>query len=286
MNRSAKRLFFITVSIIMLFGVLAINTAAEDKSVMSITLRIEGIDENIYYNTLDIPYTDNLTLQTALAYIDEQEDSFEITGVDTAYITDINDQSASRFGGWDGWMYKVNGLEPAVGIDGFNLKDGDRVLLYYGDPYGVGMQFPEADTSRIADGIIRFTSRDTTFNDDYSAIVSENPVANAEVHWGFGSEKAIYTTDDNGEIRISRDQLTPGVHKVQISKKSDKGLPLVLRFASDYTVVIDDKAISETNGSTDTPHTGDGGEITALLVLAAALMIIISAAFYKRNKSI
>ena len=41
---------------------------------MSVTVRIEGINKNLYYDTVEVPYTgDNLTVQNALMYVDEKE---------------------------------------------------------------------------------------------------------------------------------------------------------------------------------------------------------------------
>ncbi len=36
-------------------------------------------------------------------------------------------------GGSSGWVFKVNGVSPAVGADAVTLKDGDRVLWYWAD---------------------------------------------------------------------------------------------------------------------------------------------------------
>jgi LPXTG-motif cell wall-anchored protein len=53
------------------------------------------------------------------------------------YIDTINDVKAGSFGGWDGWMYAVNRggkyLDIHSGLDEMTLKNGDRLLLYYGD---------------------------------------------------------------------------------------------------------------------------------------------------------
>ena len=236
--RKSASLMMATVLIATLFLTAQAAVFAAASGQMSVNVRIEGINTCLYYKTVKIPYTDTLTLKDALTYVDNQESGLTISGMDGGYITSINGESAGKFGGWDGWLFMVNGIEPAVGIDAYTLKDGDKVVLYYGDPYGVGMQFPEADISKISDGIIKFTSADTTYDADYNPTVTVNPVKGATVTWYDGNTSYTYTTDNNGEIKIQNDQLTAGSHKIQIDKKDASGLPLVLRFANDFTVEI------------------------------------------------
>lgn len=222
---------------------------AADKT-MSVTIRIEGTEKNLFYETQDIPYTDTLTLQKALSYIDTQEKDLTITGVDAAYITDINGDTAGKFGGWDGWLYTVNGEAASVGIDSLKLNDGDNIVLYYGDPFGVGMQYPVADTSDIKEGKIRFTSSDTTYDADYKATVAVNPVVGATVTWSNGVKSTDYITDKEGVIILDKADLTSGAHAVQISKIGDAGIPLVLRYAPDYTIFINEDSTTAQNTTT------------------------------------
>jgi len=210
---------------------------------MSVTLRVEGISDNFYYDTLDIPYTDTLTVQDALLYIDEIDDNITFTGVDSAYITAVNNETASTFGGWDSWLYRVNNIAPAVGINQYALNSGDAVLVYYSDEYGTGMQFPEADSSNLSNGVLKFTSSDTTYDEQWNPTIVNNPITGATVTWYHNRGAKFYTTDTNGEIRIDSTYLTPGIHRIQIEKYADtevngQYLPLVLRLAPDYTVTV------------------------------------------------
>ncbi len=252
MKRITRKLAYLLFTVIYLVTVSGASAAFAAEDTMSVTLRIEGVEKNLFYDTVEVPYTDTLTLQQALTYIDTQEDSITITGIDTDYITDINGETAGSFGGWDGWLYKVNGQDAVVGISGQELADGDSVLLYYGDPFGVGMQFPAADTSDLANGVITFTSTDTTYDASYNPIVTVNPVKGATVTWSNGDTVTDYVTDENGAITIDADQLTEGSHAVQIAKTGDTNLPLVLRFAPDYTITVEEIADST---ATDTSAT-------------------------------
>ncbi|MDD3172963.1 MAG: DUF4430 domain-containing protein [Herbinix sp.] len=300
MKKITQKLAFLIFSATLLIAVSSISTAfAADKS-MSITLRIEGIEDNLLNVTEDVPYTDSLTLKDALSYIDAQEDSIAITGVDVAYITDINGETAGKFGGWDGWLYKVNGVDASVGIDSLQLSDGDSVVLFYGDPFGVGMQFPVADTTDINDGVIRFTSSDTTYDADYNAITKVNPVVGATVTWSNGEVSTDYVTDDNGVIKIETEQLTSGSHILQIAKVGDAGIPLVLRFAPDFSVSVDaaleasltDNAGKSTDNNestaTDTvneiPKTGEKIAPTVIF-LVMAVVSLTGVIFFRRKEA-
>jgi LPXTG-motif cell wall-anchored protein len=253
MKKTTKKLALLLFTVMFLLAGSAVTTAFAADKTISITLRIEGIEQNLFYGTVEVPYSDSLTLQQALTYIDTQEDSIAITGLDTDYITDINGEASGTFGGWDGWLYKVNGLEPTVAISGMELVEGDSILLYYGDPYGVGMQFPKVDTSKLSEGVITFTSSDTTYDANYNPVVKVNPVKGATVTWSNGDTATEYVTNEKGSITIDTDQLTKGSHTVQITKTGKSKQPLVLRFAPDYMVTVDSIADNTTTDKvTDT----------------------------------
>lgn len=270
MKKVTKKLACLLFVFAVLFTVAAVAASAE--STMKVTLRVEGIQSCLFYKTEEVPYTDSLTLQSALQSIDQKEDSLTMTGVDAGYISDIDGETAAKFGGWDGWMYRVNGADAGVGISDYSLKDGDSVVFYYGDPYGVGMQFPTADTSKLADGILKFTSADTTYDADGKATVAVNPVSGATVTWGYGSASAAYTTDANGEIQIDASQLSAGAHGVQIAKTSDNGIPLVLRFAPDYTIAVSESATTSavTTESSAVPETSVSSASTTAVTQAVS----------------
>ena len=300
MKRLTKKIMVIWMSLLMISAMLPANAFAAEKT-MDLTLRIEGIEENIFYDEVEVPYTDTLTLQAALAYIDLNDESIRITGVDTAYITDINGETAGQFGGWDGWLYLVNGAEASVGIDGLQLSDGDSIVLYYGDPFGAGMQYPAADTSDIREGIIRFTSADTTYDADFNATVTVNPVVDATVILSNGNETTNYVTNERGEISMDKAQLVSGAYTLQISKISDAGIPLVLRYAPDYTIKVDvadtdtDSKVTDSDvvaidgttakeNRTGSPKTGDNSNMLMVLFGIGAAGSLLGVIYYRRKE--
>ncbi len=261
--------------------------AAAAPSSVTVDLRIEGISGNIYDGTVQVPYEDGLSAADVLAYADEQSAGLAITGIGTGFISDINGDSSGTFGGWDGWLFKVNGADPAVGIADCSISEGDHLLVYYGDPFGAGMQFPEADLSGLDDGVILFTSRDTTYDAQYNPTVTVNPVAGATVTWRTGDRTSTYTTDPAGRIVLTADDLTPGLHGMQIAKTGDiasggRYLPLVLRFAPNDAVEVaahgtpapESTAGTDANPATDGPSGAAlpaAGIVIAAMAFAAAL---------------
>lgn len=308
----AKKILCSALAGVIAAGAFSISAFADNEKQMSVTVRIEGISKNLYYNTVDIPYTgENLTVQNALMYVDQQSDDITITGVENGWITAVNDEKQASFGGWDGWLYTVNGVSPTDTVNDHMLSDGDSVVLYYGDPYGVGMQYPEIDTSKITDGILTFTSKDTSYDADYNPTVVTNPVKDAKVELGTEDGSVSYTTDENGSINIDDKYLTEGNHSISINKVSENGLPLVLRFAPDRTVAFPSKPQEPSSESSESsnesskpesisqestkpsesstvyqngkvPSTGDSSALTVVILTASAAFAVILTA-RKRN---
>lgn len=202
--------------------------------VYNLDVRIEGIDECLYCESVEIWTDETFTVADALSYVDSNEDAITITGIADGYITDVNGDAAGAFGGWDGWLYNVNGAEVSVGITDYQLSDGDSILLYFGDPYGVGMQFPAASFDSES-GELTFTSTDVSYDADWNPVYTENPVVGMTVMW----DGAEYITDENGVAAIDDKYLAPGTHDVSWEKVNEAGIPLVLRSEPGYTVEAD-----------------------------------------------
>lgn len=267
-----KKITALVVSIMLTIGMLSIVVSADDAT-KNVTLRIEGANDNIYYGTEAIVAD---TVADALVAFDELSDEFSLDIVEGqygAYINGVNDEAAAAFGGWDGWLFMVNGVESPVGIDATEIKDNDVVVLYYADPYGVGFQKPELDTDKlVSDGIIKFVSNDVSYDDAGEPHNETNPVVGAKVRIS-GLETQEYTTDENGEIVVDFKSLAGGEYGIAIEKYSDAGIPLVLRFAPDTKLVVPED-----------PNAGEAA-LNASVVLA---MLFAAAAFvtiYTRKES-
>lgn len=239
-NKSKKAIIsFIEASILAVSMPMAVfATASPSNETLEINIRIEGIKENICCDTFNVPVTDDvLTAADALSFADASDDSFEITGIDSGYITCINNDVAGSFKGYDGWLYTVNGVEAPVSISEYTLNDGDNILLYYGDPYGVGMQFPKMNYNNES-GTLTFKSIDTVYDADWNASTVENPVEGLTVTWNNDSD-LCFVTDKNGEIKLPNELLTPGTYYISYEKKAENGIPLVLRSEPELSITAD-----------------------------------------------
>ena len=203
--------------------------AAETKDI-TVSLRIEGVNSCVLYDNYEIPQ--GSTAADLIQYADKLSDDVTVTGAENNYITDVNGETAGKFGGWDGWQYIVNSVSPNVGVGDYTLSDNDTVVLYYGD---FPCLLPQIDTSALnSDGKISFNAESTTYDSDWNPTVSTVAIADMTVTF----DGHTYTTDKNGTISLSKADFTSGEHSVQVEKKNSNGAPAVLRYADDFTVNI------------------------------------------------
>ena len=229
--------------------------AFADTSV-DITLRIEGIDSNIYYEKLTVTDTDSsVTAADALVFADKNSDKIEIKGAESGYITEINSTAAGKFGGYDGWYYSVNDKAPDVGVTDYELKSGDELTVYYG---GFPCQIPFVETDKLeSDAVIVFKSNDMIYDENFNATPVVNPVKDADVTVN-GNK---YKTNENGEVKLDKSKLD-GDLSVQIAAADESGAPRVLRFAPDFTIAyekasVDTDTASDTDTQTDSDTSSD-----------------------------
>lgn len=245
--------------------------AADEKTV---SLRIEGKSETYFYGDVT---TNASTVAELMNEVDAANDNLTISNPSGIYIESINGDKAGSIEPikYDGWMDLVNGAAPSVGIGQQQIKDGDVIVFYYSDEYGShGFAKPVADLSKLGDREITFTS------EDYSHITV--PVEGAKVTWD-GKE---YVTDADGKIVIDKADFTVGDHSVGISKVAEDGVPLVLRFASDYKITVTADMVKaeapavtepETKPAEDVPS-GDTGYVyfVVVAIIAAAGIAAVS----------
>ena len=124
-----------TITFITLFALLltAVVFSTNAVAVSKVNIRIEGITKTLYQDTISMEITDTTSVADVLSLADKNSDSLTIVGIENGYITEVNGETSGKFGGWDGWMYAVNDSVPEVGISSCPVKDGDSIVLYYGD---------------------------------------------------------------------------------------------------------------------------------------------------------
>lgn len=270
-----KKITAFIVTLMLTVSIMAAFVSADDASI-KVKFRIEGVSGNIYYDTFE---TTSTTLTDVLKELDAASDDITMTITESQYgnyLSSLNGIDEGSHGNMSGWMLMVNKADPDVGMDGITLKDGDSVVLYFADPYGAGFQKPEADVSKIADGIIKFTSDDTVYDAEWNASVVTNPVAGMTVRWYTDDKNYTeYTTGDDGVITIARKELTAGKHKLAVEKTAENGAPLVLALEPDYTVTVEaaDNIDDGTNDGKpdDIDNKGDVGAADSSMLMIYAL---------------
>jgi len=234
-------------------------TFADDTEVTA-HVRIEGIDKMLYDSDVKVTVKDGekATAKAILMEADAQSEELTIVGADANYITEVNGVKAATYGGWDGWMYQVNGVSAPVGIDAYEIAAGDSIVLYYSDEFGVGMDYPVMNTDKIADKKLSFTSTKTTYDAEGKASTSEVKVTDMDVT--IAGE--TFKTDANGEITLSDAVMAKLPAEISIAKYAENGCPLVLRYAPGTKV------------EAPAVKTGDNTQVAWLFVLAAGAATI------------
>lgn len=197
------------------------------------TVRIESFDKNVLYknvsagNAIVFDYEGTAYKQgkvSSYSFVMEALNSMGIkSNVSYSYgapfITSINDIAGGKFGGWDGWMYFVNGIDPGVGMTDAVIKDGDEILVYYGD-WGIKpLQITLPETSQAGQSI-------------EVAVKAEDKAVEGAAVWVKGKK---YTTDANGSVIITLDEA--GSFEIYAEKLDENGKPLFVRSVKRIIVV-------------------------------------------------
>lgn len=110
---------------------------AEAKPPVSVNVKVDGISDQIYakqavsVSQINKPATALDALKNALDQADPAIAYNIVNSSFGAYVQGIAGQEAGTLGGWDGWMYEVNGIAPEVGASAYLLKPNDEVRFYY-----------------------------------------------------------------------------------------------------------------------------------------------------------
>jgi len=270
MERKAARLLCLFVALILVAVFVPVLASAEDSE-QTFKVHVRGINSTFYYGDVTMTESGDVTAQDLFMFMNESVEGLTITGADTGYITKVNsDGSALTTTGWDGWMFRVNGVSPSVGIGDCYIESGAEVVLYYSDEFVTGMQYPKMDVSQLkADYTLIFTSQDTVYDENWQPMVVTNPVVGMTVTVGTFE----YVTDDEGKIQLSKEQIAKDAATVvSVSVKKDtKGIPTVLRLDPETTIFV---PLYTTN-----PATGDHtfmwiSALTVLAVLGVGAVLI------------
>lgn len=220
----------------LLFG-MDIYASDSDKH---ISIRVEGINNNIATTEKDYT-TQKLTVYDALYELLENDNIPIIVqdGQYGKYISSINNETAGQFGGYDGWIYAVNGIEGAVSMDSCNINNGDSILVYYG---GYSPQTYIPNVSVASDEI----AAGSTFTVDVAATYFDWNTNNNVIVNVTGAAITLldktYTTDVFGQAVITAPD-TAGEYTLEISQNRVNNYPLLVRTTKAIKVVAAKKAL-------------------------------------------
>ena len=258
-----KKIMAILLSALLIVSVFTIAVSAQSNTV---SVRIEGVNENFYYG--DVPLGEDDTVMSILNRIDADNESITVVSEKSSYdgsdyVTAINGEKAATFGGYDGWQYAVNNVYAEVGMGSYKPSAGDKIVILYGD-YPCAL--PVADFSKANEGVISFASENTNWvpdeNGNYNPVTTVDPVSDADVF--LNGEK--FTTDKDGKISFNASEFK-GFVNVQISRYSKSGAPSVCRYAPDYGfemkgATTDESTPEETTAPVTVPETTQATEPT------------------------
>ncbi len=206
---------------------IAPNPNATPKTV---TLQVEGVEGNVYYG--EVAWSEGATalsvLETALS-----EAKVEYVVKDSQYggkfVDAIGQDVSAKFGGYDGWMYYVDGQSPMFSIDAYALQGGQQVLVAYGD---MNMVLPIVTAQKDHKGQVTVkVEADVTYYDaNWNASVVREPMAAAKVT----VDGVDYTADDKGQVVLSAEAAAKEAVSVQVEKIAEGGAPMLARLAPDY----------------------------------------------------
>lgn len=258
-----KKILALGLAVLLIVSVLAVSVSAEEGEENDHTyyVRIEGVSANLYNGMFTVnTEAEKVTAKDLFVAMDSQVEELTFTGLNDGYISSVNGETAGTQTdkGWDGWMFRVNGEAPDVGIADFALEDYDEVVLYYSDEFNTGMQFPQIDGSMLTFGVLHFYSLDTEYDEQSNPVVKNNPVQDMTVI----VDGVEYKTSEAGNITLNAAQRTTGSHTIQVSRKADNGLETVLRFAPDTEFFVEDN-----------PHTGDSVAVYVVLGVLSLLTL-------------
>ena len=107
-------------------------TTSDDATV--VTISILGLEGQVVLSPTEVETVSGENILTVLkkaaddANIDVQTAQFAGVG---EYVTGIGSLSAGEYGEMSGWIYKVDGESPNVGMSGYKLVGGENIEVEY-----------------------------------------------------------------------------------------------------------------------------------------------------------
>jgi hypothetical protein len=110
---------------------------ANETDAINVQLSIQGIENTILEKKM-IQINRDENQPTALDVLEKglqaEDISYELIDYGPSFgimVVSIGEDAAGIFGGYDGWMYRVNDVSPEVAASAYTVKDDDDVYFYY-----------------------------------------------------------------------------------------------------------------------------------------------------------
>lgn len=251
-------------------SLIALGDVVEDNSVFhrlsipkqppvekKVGIRVEGSSNSIVNK--EITVTSAVYAADALKQVlDSENISYDIQdGTWGQYINSIDGETAGKFGGYDGWLYLVNGDMASVGVGEYKIEDGDELVFYYG-MYPPDTLIPQViiqpENPKVGDSLtITVTS---SYYDWNTGNTVELKVQNADIN--FNSK--TYTTDVNGQAIVSSPD-DKGTYTLKVSKDNEGSYPGIVRIPGISVIykANDNSGEGSGSGGSGSGGTGSGG---------------------------
>ncbi len=210
---------------------IAPNPNAAPKTV---SVQVEGIAGNVYSGK--VAWTEGATalsvVETALADT-KVEYVIKDSPYGGKYISSIGKDVEATYGGYDGWMYYVDGQSPMYSIDACPVEAGQSVQVVYGD---MNLVLPIVSASRDYKGLVTVkVEADVTYYDEsWNASIVREPVADVKLT----VDDKEYRTDAKGCALLSAEDSAKAAVTLQVEKVVEGGAALLARLAPGYTLEL------------------------------------------------
>ena len=227
-----KKLIAIVLTVLMLSTtvlagnvlLIAPNPNAAPKPVK---VQVEGVDGTLGTVSVNLG-EDNSALWVIQQALEELNIDYTVaeSPYGGSYISQAAGLKEGAFGGYEGWLYYIDGFSPAVSIDAATLKGGENVVFIYTD-FDVLVPIVEAQRDRKGIVTLSLTADVSTYDENWNVTVTRQPVADA----AFTVEGETYMTDAQGKAVLSAELSAKAEVSIKLSKKNASGLPALLPLA-------------------------------------------------------
>lgn len=237
-----KKILSVFLVCLMLAGAVSVSVTADNDTLLvsagdvSFDVRVEGIKGNLLYKKGESAAAGTVLLDALKALLDGEKIAYQEAD---GYVSKIGEDAAATFGGWDGWVYYINGAEASVGMNDYVIQNGDSFVVCYADPYGdPATLFPQVSAERDAKGIVTLvvSASVASFDENWNMSVEIRPVADATVT----VDGTALKSGADGRVRLGAEDSKKDKVTVQLDKTAENGKPLVVRLAADHTVSLAD----------------------------------------------